>query len=829
MSRRLHRGTPTHAVICFSLVVIAFAGDALADEFNVTRFDDPAPDGCMVGDCSLREAVIASNASGAADTINLPAGTYNLTIAGVAGVDDIDPAISDLDIGTGGLTINGAGAASTTINAAGMAQRAFGMPIDLMFFATSVSINNVTISGGNTTGLAGALNRGGAIDIGSRHATVTLSGVVLTGNTAGTGGGIHTRGNLILTNCRIATNTGSGATLGVDGANFRTLTINSSTISGNTGTGVDVDAGTCNITNSTLSGNGTAGFTGGVDYGGGLTVGTITNCTIANNRYGFIGQNDFSGDPSVNVANTIISGSTVRNIFSTTDAGFARPPNSSGNNIIGDNSGTTFNQTSDKRNTNPLLLPLAVNAPGTTATHAIPANSPAVDMASAGFAPAADQRGIVRPQGAADDIGAFELSCPADGAGGQDSDTDGVGDVCDGCPNDPNKSSPGTCGCGTPDTDSDLDGTANCVDGCPNDPNKTSPGACGCGMPDTDSDFDGTPNCIDGCPNDINKTAPGDCGCGTPDTDTDADGTADCADNCPNDPNKTSPGLCGCGTSDADTDADGTLDCNDGCPNDPNKTAPGTCGCGTSDADTDADGAFDCNDGCPNDSNKTAPGVGGCGQPEPMAGDDDGVDDTIEAQGPNGGDGNQDGTPDSEQDNVTSLPNMNGDYLTVVAPAGAQLVGVSSGDNPSPGDAPAGVEFPAGFINFQVNGLAPGGTVQVDIIAHVPAGTILNAHWKYGPTPDNAAPHWYDFAFDGTTGANISGNVISLTFVDGQRGDADLAADGKIVDPSALAFTADTPPAGQATGCCAPGVFPTVGFFAPVFLVGMKFRRRRHA
>src|SRR5262249_11447282 len=44
---------------------------------------------------------------------------------------------------------------------------------------------------------------------------------------------------------------------------------------------------------------------------------------------------------------------------------------------------------------------------------------------------------------------------------------------------------------GIPDeceTDSDGDGTIDACDGCPNDPLKTSPGACGCGVPDTDSD-----------------------------------------------------------------------------------------------------------------------------------------------------------------------------------------------------------------------------------------------------------------------------------------------------------------------------------------------------
>ncbi|MCP4740796.1 MAG: hypothetical protein GY871_00980, partial [Actinomycetales bacterium] len=45
------------------------------------------------------------------------------------------------------------------------------------------------------------------------------------------------------------------------------------------------------------------------------------------------------------------------------------------------------------------------------------------------------------------------------------------------------------------DTDSDGDGTPDCVDDCPNDPNKTEPGACGCGVADTDSDGDGTFDC----------------------------------------------------------------------------------------------------------------------------------------------------------------------------------------------------------------------------------------------------------------------------------------------------------------------------------------------
>ena len=48
--------------------------------------------------------------------------------------------------------------------------------------------------------------------------------------------------------------------------------------------------------------------------------------------------------------------------------------------------------------------------------------------------------------------------------------------------------------------DSDKDGTPNTDDQCPQDPNKTQPGACGCGVPDTDSDGDGVPDCNDKCP-----------------------------------------------------------------------------------------------------------------------------------------------------------------------------------------------------------------------------------------------------------------------------------------------------------------------------------------
>gem|GEM_PF-2566491 len=52
-----------------------------------------------------------------------------------------------------------------------------------------------------------------------------------------------------------------------------------------------------------------------------------------------------------------------------------------------------------------------------------------------------------------------------------DSDSDGVGDCTDECPDDPAKSAPGVCGCGNPDIDTDGDGVFDCVDNCPETPN----------------------------------------------------------------------------------------------------------------------------------------------------------------------------------------------------------------------------------------------------------------------------------------------------------------------------------------------------------------------
>lgn len=66
--------------------------------------------------------------------------------------------------------------------------------------------------------------------------------------------------------------------------------------------------------------------------------------------------------------------------------------------------------------------------------------------------------------------------------------------------------------------------------------------------------------------------------------------------------------------------------------------------------------------------------------------------------------------------------------------------------------------------------------------AHNPIDLTGLIYRKYGKTPDKPSPHWYDFMYDGTTGAQIQGNQVTLHFVDGQRGDDDITVNFYIQD-----------------------------------------------
>jgi hypothetical protein len=89
----------------FALALGSCTFAAGAATFTVTRADDPAPDGCLAADCSLREAIEATAATPEADTVVLGAGQYQVTLGEIS----IDRAI----------TIRGAGSAATRITSSG--------------------------------------------------------------------------------------------------------------------------------------------------------------------------------------------------------------------------------------------------------------------------------------------------------------------------------------------------------------------------------------------------------------------------------------------------------------------------------------------------------------------------------------------------------------------------------------------------------------------------------------------------------------------------------------------------------------------------------------
>ena len=79
---------------------------------------------------------------------------------------------------------------------------------------------------------------------------------------------------------------------------------------------------------------------------------------------------------------------------------------SRGHNVLGDGSCGAL-APFDKVVADALLGPLADNG-GPTLTHALLAGSLAIDAGDPASAPATDQRGVTRPQGAAPDAGAYE-------------------------------------------------------------------------------------------------------------------------------------------------------------------------------------------------------------------------------------------------------------------------------------------------------------------------------------------------------------------------------------------------------------------------------------
>ncbi len=333
------------------------------------------------GICTLRAAVQEVSANPNPDTINVPAGTYMLTMVG-AGDSQLN---DDLDI-TGTVTIIGAGPNSTIIDGNGIltADRV------LDVYSGVVTIAGVSIRNGRSSGPGGGITN-------RAQATLTLSNTTVMSNTAASGGafggGIYNLGRLTLTHSTVSSNTtGATSPVGAGIAHIGVeLIVIDSTISGNTttglGGGIYSSSSALALVNSTLSGNISTISGGGILEQGGNT--SLYNATVTDNY----ADSDTGGGGVAQLAGTL------NFIDSIIAANYETEPFGGGGVIVveGDCSGTIVSQGNnivyDHDNGNctiigaftqayPLFGPLANNG-GPTLTHALLPGSPGIDAGDA--------------------------------------------------------------------------------------------------------------------------------------------------------------------------------------------------------------------------------------------------------------------------------------------------------------------------------------------------------------------------------------------------------------------------------------------------------------
>jgi len=314
------------------LMPAAFTVNTFADAVDVSPGSGTAL--TAAGKISLRSAVQESNALGGSNTINLPAGTYALTLAPVAG--DATAASGALDV-TSDLTLVGGGAATTTIDASGITDRA----LDVRG-AVTVAVSGVTITGGsgdrdNAEG-SNSPQTGGGVSLSG--GTLTLTDCAVSGNHAyfalppnsgaAHGGGIYNSGGqLTLKNTTVSGNrlfmAGDPNPIGGDGGGIFNyggqLTLINSSVVGNlntNGVGGGVwngpgiinnarQAGTLTATGSTINGN-------DAPDGGGLFNGdqaTLTGCAVNSNTAGVAGTHTGAGGGIANAGQLVLNNCTV--------------------------------------------------------------------------------------------------------------------------------------------------------------------------------------------------------------------------------------------------------------------------------------------------------------------------------------------------------------------------------------------------------------------------------------------------------------------------------------------------------------------------------------
>ena len=299
-----------------TLAMLGMTTAATAATFTVTRFDDPPPGACQAGDCSLREAAIAANGNGVADTIILDRGTYTLTIPPGAN----DEATGDIDLTADEVvTIRGVNRLETTITAA------IG---DRVFQARAARFEDLGITGGSAANGAGVygpdvvdidFNRvrifgnaatgfGGGLWFNTSSTTqvsATMTATAIFNNSADNGSGVYCTGANLSCRFRFAdiflNNANFQAAVNVQGANaltFEFSSINSNQSDSRPG-GILVSGTAAFFTNTTISGNNADTSVGG-DGGG---AGTFSSSTFSARHLTVSGNTSAGGTDGLRFTN----------------------------------------------------------------------------------------------------------------------------------------------------------------------------------------------------------------------------------------------------------------------------------------------------------------------------------------------------------------------------------------------------------------------------------------------------------------------------------------------------------------------------------------------
>ncbi|MCF6349554.1 MAG: gliding motility-associated C-terminal domain-containing protein [Flavobacteriaceae bacterium] len=174
--------------------------------------------------------------------------------------------------------------------------------------------------------------------------------------------------------------------------------------------------------------------------------------------------------------------------------------------------------------------------------------------------------------------------------------------------------------------------------------------------------------------------------------------------------------------------------------------------------------------------------------------DGDGVDATIEDAGPNTGDGNNDGTLDSLQSNVASIPDAIGSGYVTLEITGAtcnQITNINTILETDVASLDPNFDYPIGLIDFTLSCGNVGESATIVIYWHgLPAIDLFR---KYGSTAPGANDATYD-AFTATMGTTIIDGITvpttTYSLTDGAAGD-ESATGAEIVDPVGPAISED--------------------------------------